>query len=298
MGRYPDVTFVEETQKIKGDSLIEFLAGHDAAITALDMLDAPLFKKLPELKIISKYGVGVDSIDLDAMAAAGVRLGWSGGHNKRSVAELVISMAIQLLRHLPKATAAMAEGKSGSGRQHVGRQLSNQTVGIIGCGYVGKDLSILLRAMGCEVLANDIKDFSEFYAAHSIKSVRLDELIQRSNVVTLHVPHNETTHNLMSAERLAAMRADAILINCARGGLIDEQALKTMLMDGRLAGAALDVFNKKKPDDQELLSLPNFIPTPHLGGSAIEAILAMGRAAIEGLENNRIPECGVFPDNY
>lgn len=298
MARYPDVTFVEETQKIKGDTLIEFLTGHDAAITALDLLDAPLFKNLPELKVVSKYGVGVDSIDLDAMAAAGVRLGWSGGHNKRSVAELVISMAIQLLRHLPKATAAMVEGKSGSGRQHVGRQLSNQTVGIIGCGYVGKDLSVLLRAMGCEVIANDIKDFSEFYAAHGIKSVGLDELIQKSNVVTLHVPHNETTHNLMSAERLTAMRQDAILINCARGGLVDEQALKTMLMDGRLAGAALDVFNKKKPDDQELLSLPNFIPTPHLGGSAIEAILAMGRAAIEGLENNRIPERGVFPDNY
>lgn len=298
LARYPDATFVEETQKIKGDSLIEFLAGHDHAITALDTLDAALFKKLPELKVISKYGVGVDSIDLDAMAAAGVRLGWSGGHNKRSVAELVISMAIQLLRHLPKATAAMVEGKSGSGRQHVGRQLSNQTVGIIGCGYVGKDLSILLRAMGCEVLTNDIKDFSEFYVSHGIKSVGLDELIQKASVVTLHVPHNETTHNLMSAERLSMMRNDAILINCARGGLVDEQALKEMLMDGRLAGAALDVFNKKKPDDQELLSLPNFIPTPHLGGSAIEAIMAMGRAAIEGLENNRIPERGVFPDNY
>ena len=208
LARYPDVTFVEETQKIKGDSLIDFLAGHDRAITALDMLDAALFEKLPELKVVSKYGVGVDSIDLDAMATAGVRLGWSGGHNKRSVAELVISMAIQLLRHLPKATAAMIEGKSGSGRQHVGRQLSNQTVGIVGCGYVGKDLAILLRAMGCEVLANDIKDFSEFYTLHGIKSVGLDELIQKSNVVTLHVPHNETTHNLMSAERLAMMRQE------------------------------------------------------------------------------------------
>ena len=295
---YPDVTFVEETQKLKGDQLIDFLSGHDRAITALDILDKALFERLPELKVVSKYGVGVDSIDLDAMAAAGVRLGWSGGHNKRSVSELVISMAIQLLRHLPKATAAMIEGKSGSGRQHVGRQLSGRTVGIIGCGYVGKDLAILLRAMGCEVLANDIKDLADFYDAHGIKAVGLDELIQRADIVTLHVPHNETTDNLMSAERLSLMRPDAILINCARGGLVDEQALKTMLMDGRLAGAALDVFNKKKPDDEALLSLPNFIPTPHLGGSAIEAIMAMGRAAIRGLEDNQLPERGVFPDNY
>lgn len=298
LARYPDATFVEETQKLKGDDLIAFLSGHDRAITALDNLDAELFAKLPELKVVSKYGVGVDSIDLDAMAAAGVKLGWSGGHNKRSVSELVISMAIQLLRHLPKSTAAMIEGKSGSGRQHVGRQLSGRTVGIVGCGYVGKDLANLLRAMGCDVLANDIKDFPEFYEAHGINAVGLDELVQQSDIVTLHVPHNDTTDNIMSAERLALMKNDAILINCARGGLVDEQALKNMLKDGRLAGAALDVFNKKKPDDQELLSLPNFIPTPHLGGSAIEAIMAMGRAAIDGLENNRLPERGVFPDNY
>lgn len=298
LARYPNVTFVEETQKLKGEDLIAFLAGHDRAITALDILDAELFAKLPELKVVSKYGVGVDSIDLDAMAAAGVKLGWSGGHNKRSVSELVISMAIQLLRHLPKATAAMIEGKSGSGRQHVGRQLSGRTVGIVGCGYVGKDLAILLRAMGCDVLANDIKDFPEFYEAHGINAIGLDELLQQSDIVTLHVPQNDTTDNIMSAERLSLMKKDAILINCARGGLVDEQALKDMLKDGRLAGAALDVFNKKKPDDQELLSLPNFIPTPHLGGSAIEAIMAMGRAAIDGLENNRLPERDVFPDNY
>lgn len=268
------------------------------AITALDKLDADLFARVPELKVVSKYGVGVDSIDLDAMADAGVRLGWSGGLNKRSVSELVISLAIQLLRHLPKATAAMVEGKTGSGRQHVGRQLSNRTVGIIGCGFVGKDLAVMLNAFGCKILAHDILDFPKFYAAHGIEAVELDELLARADVVTLHVPQNEMTDNLMSAERLALMREDAILINCARGGLIDEVALKEMLINGRLAGAALDVFNKKKPDDQELLSLPNFIPTPHLGGSAIEAVLAMGRGAIKGLENNRIPERGVFPDNY
>lgn len=298
MAKYDKVSFVEETQKIKGETLIDFLSGHDMAITALDKLDAELFARLPELKVVSKYGVGVDSIDLDAMAAASVRLGWSGGHNKRSVSELVISMAIQLLRHLPKATAAMIEGKSGSGRQHVGRQLSGRTVGIVGCGYVGKDLAVLLRAMGCDVLANDIKDFPEFYETHGINAVGLDELLRQSDIVTLHVPHNETTDNILSAARLAMMRSDAILINCARGGLVDEQALKERLIEGQLAGAALDVFNKKKPDDQELLSLPNFIPTPHLGGSAIEAIMAMGRAAINGLENNQIPERGVFPDNY
>jgi D-3-phosphoglycerate dehydrogenase len=107
--------------------------------------------------------------------------------------------------------------------------------------------------------------------------------------VTLHVPLDHTTRGLLDARRLALMSADAVLINTARGGIVDELALKTMLKEGRLAGAACDVFMQEPPDDLELLRLPNFLATPHIGGSSAEAVLAMGRAAIEGLDDNRLP---------
>ncbi|MDA1090643.1 MAG: phosphoglycerate dehydrogenase [Proteobacteria bacterium] len=293
--RYPAATFNDAGLKLAGDDLIEFLKGHDKAITALEVLNADAFQALPEITVFSKYGVGYDMIDLDAMAESGVKLGWTGGTNKRSVSELVISFAVQLLRHTPEASA---EVLGGTWRQHVGRQLSGRTVGIVGCGHVGKDLGVLLRAFGCTVLAHDILDFPEFYAEHNIQPVGLEQLLQESDVVTLHLPKDVTTLNILSAERLAQMKPDAIVINAARGGLIDEAALKAALKEGRLGAAALDVLAAEPPEDTELLNLPNVIVTPHLGGSAEEAILAMGRAAIDGLDQNRVPEKGVFPPGY
>jgi D-3-phosphoglycerate dehydrogenase len=293
--RFPGATFNDDGVKLAGGDLIAFLNGHDKAITALETLDADLFAALPEIKVFSKYGVGFDTIDLDAMTRAGVRLGWTGGTNKRSVSELVISFAVQLLRHTPRAGN---EVLGGTWRQHIGRQLSQCTVGIIGCGFVGKDLAVLLRAFGCRVLAHDILDFAEFYAEHGVEPMGLDDILKASDVVTLHLPIDDATRNILSAERLALMKPDAILINAARGGLIDEDALKAALMEDRLGGAALDVFAIEPPRDQELLELPNFIVTPHIGGSAEEAILAMGRAAIRGLDENRLPEKGVFPKGY
>ena len=293
--RYPNVTFNDEGRLLAGEELIDFLQGHEKVITALETLDAGVFAAVPELKTVSKYGVGCDSIDLDAMAEAGVSLGWTGGTNRRSVSELVIALAVQLLRHLPRARAEVLDGVW---RQHVGRQLSERTVGIVGCGHVGKDLGVLLRAFGCKVLAHDILDFPDFYSQNEIEPVGLEELLRQSDVVTLHLPLDETTANILSAERLALMKSDAVLLNTARGGLVDEDAMKEALKDDRLLGAAFDVFATEPPEDGELLNLPNFIVSPHIGGSAEEAILAMGRAAIEGLEKNQIPKRSVFPDNY
>lgn len=292
---YPEAIFNDDGLCLAGDDLTNFLSGAEKAITALEIFDTNIFTALPKLKIISKYGVGFDMIDLEAMAEFGVKLGWSGGTNKRSVSELVIAFAIQLLRHTPRASS---EAINGNWRQHIGRQLSQRTVGIIGCGYVGKDLAILLRAFGCRVLAHDIIDFPNFYNEHEILPVSLEELLKQSDVVTLHLPINDSTRNIISIKRLALMKSDAILINAARGGLIDENALKGALKNGRLGGAALDVFVMEPPQDFELLELDNFIVTPHLGGSAEEAILEMGRAAIKGLDENRLPKKGIFPKGF
>jgi phosphoglycerate dehydrogenase-like enzyme len=287
--RFPDATFNDAGVSLSGAALIAFLDGHDGAVTALEKLDGALFDALPRLKVIGKYGVGLDMLDLDAMRGRGIRLGWTGGVNRRSVSELVICMAIALLRHVLKGNL---EVRAGGWRQLQGRHLSERTVGIVGCGHIGKDLIPLLRAFGCTVLAHDIRDFPDFYARHGVKKVGLEELLTCADVVTLHLPLDASTANIISAERLALMRPDAVLINCARGGLVDEAALKAALKEGRLAAAGFDVFHGEPPADHELLKLPNLLATPHIGGSAEEAVLAMGRAAIAGLSNAEVPTPG------
>ena len=286
LSRYEHVTFNETGRQLEGDELVDFLRGHDKAITALELIDDYVLSRLPELKAIGKYGVGLDMIDLDAMRRHGKRLGWTAGVNRRSAAELALAFAIVMLRHVP---AANREVLAGTWRQHMGGLLSGRTVGIIGCGHIGKDLVRLLQPFECPILVNDILHYGDFYAEYGIEATDLDDLLRRADVITLHVPLDDSTRNILTAERLALVKPGAILINAARGGLVDETALKQAIKEKRLAAAAFDVFAEEPPKDTELLNLPNFLATPHIGGSAEEAILAMGRSAIRGLDESHIP---------
>jgi len=286
LARYSQVTFNDTGRQLERDSLIEFLSGHEKAITALEKMDDYVLSSLPELKVIGKYGVGLDMIDLDAMHQYGKKLGWISGVNRRSAAELTLVFAILMLRHI---IAANREVLTGTWRQHKGGLLSGRTVGIIGCGNIGKDLVKLLQPFGCSILVNDIRNYGDFYAEYDIKAIKLEELLAKADIVTLHLPLDKSTIGILNAERLALMKPSAILINAARGGLVNEKALKKLLKTKQLAGAAFDVFADEPPQDRELLNLPNFLATPHIGGSAEEAILAMGRAAIDGLENAKHP---------
>ena len=280
LAEFPNTTFNDSGISLKGEALTAFLAGHERAITALERLDDAILDTLPALRVVSKYGVGLDMIDLAAMSRRGIQLGWTAGVNRRSVSELVIAFAIALLRHVP---ASASEVRAGIWRQIEGRQLTGKTFGIVGCGHVGKDVVRLLHPYDCTVLVHDIRHFPDFYAEHGVEPVSLDSLLERSDVVSLHLPLDSSTEKIISAERLALMPAHAVLLNIARGGLVDEAALRSNLAAGKLAAAGFDVFVDEPPSDQELLSLPNFLATPHIGGSTREAILAMGRAAIRGL---------------
>jgi len=287
--KYPNVTFSESPSVLAGDALVALLRGHDRAIVGLERMDEPVLSQLPELKVISKYGVGLDGLDLGAIAARGIRLGWTGGVNRRSVSELTVAFAIALLHRVPECDVAM---RGGRWQTLVGRQLTGRTIGIVGCGFVGKDLVELLKPFGCRVLANDIRDYAAFYAAHGVEAVSLPVLLQAADIVSLHVPLDRTTSGMIGPAELAMMRPGAILINAARGGLVDEAALADALERGHLAGAAFDVFQMEPDANPRLLALPTFLGMPHIGGSTEEAQLAMGRAAIEGLENNRLPDEG------
>jgi phosphoglycerate dehydrogenase-like enzyme len=284
--RYPDVRFNDSDTTLSGPALVEFLTGCDRAIVALEKITGELLDAVPPLRVLAKYGVGCDNIDLRACAARGVRVGWTGGVNRRSVAELALSFMISLLRQVGPATALVREG---GWRQIVGRQLSDRVVGLIGLGHVGQEVVRLLAPFGCRVLATDIRDVSAFAFAHGVELVPLSTLLATADVVSLHVPLTAATRMMIDRAALGTMRPDAILLNTARGGLIDEGALLDALKGGQLAGAAIDVFATEPPVDVELARQPNVIATPHIGGSAAEAILAMGRAAIAGLENASDP---------
>ncbi len=280
--KYPDVTFSESAHVLQGAALVKLLRGHDRAIVGLERVDERVLSELPELKVISKYGVGLDRLDLDALARHGVKLAWTGGVNRRSVAELTLAFAIALLHRVPETSAGLRDGEF---NPLVGRQLTGRVVGIIGCGFVGKDLVSLLAPFGCRVLAHDIRNYPDFYAAHGVEPVGCDQLLAEADIVTLHVPLDDSTRGMIGAPELARMRKGACLINAARGGLVDEPALVEALSSGHLAGAAFDVFQVEPDANPELLALPTFLGTPHIGGSTAEAQLAMGRAAIAGLEH-------------
>lgn len=280
IARYPDARFNDEGASLKGDALITFLEGCEKAILALETVDDALLARLPGLKVISKFGVGLDSFDLAALKKRGVKLAWTPGTNSRSVAELALMAALALLRRLPETQADLSAGQW---RQLKGGTLTGRTVGLIGYGAVGRDLAALLAPFGVKLLAHD----PALTEAKGARLVPLDDLLRSCDVVSLHLPILPSTRGLLNAAKLALLKPGAILINTARGGLIDEAALLEALDAGRLAGAALDVFASEPPSDKRLLAHPKLLATPHIGGSTEEAILAMGRAAIAGLDSAR-----------
>jgi D-3-phosphoglycerate dehydrogenase len=287
--KYPNVTFVDPAQRLDGDALVAFLRGHERAIVGLERVGDRILDQVPELKVISKYGVGLDGIDVASLARRGIKLGWTGGVNRRSVAELTLAFAIALCHRVPECDVALRRGEW---QKVVGRQLTGKTVGIIGCGHVGQDLVRLLAPFDCRVLAHDIRDYPEFYAAHRVTPVSREELLRSSDVVTLHVPLDASTRGMISTVEIGLMRPGSFLINAARGGLVEESALADALERGHLGGAAFDVFEREPDANPRLTVLPTFLGTPHIGGAAVEAQLAMGRAAIEGLETARVPGGG------
>jgi D-3-phosphoglycerate dehydrogenase len=282
LARHPNARFNRTGHTLKGDDLIAFLRGHARAITGLERMDEAVFRAVPELRLVSKYGVGLDMLDLDAARRCGVAIRWTPGVNRQGVAELAVAMMIMLGRRvLPLAR----ETADGGWQQPVGRQLSSATVGIVGCGHVGKRVAEMCRAVGSTVIACDVLAYDEFYRAHDIRPVSLGELLRAADIVTLHVPLDASTRGMIGAREIALMKSSAFLLNTARGGIVDERALKRALLDGRLAGAAFDVYEREPPDDDELLQLPTVVPMPHIGASTEESVLAMGRAAIEGLSD-------------
>lgn len=278
--KFSNIRFNDEGRSLQGADLIGFLDGQVGAILALERLDSACIEALTSLKVVAKYGVGLDGIDTDALKRTGKTLSWTGGVNRRSVAELTLCFMIGLLRNVLVSSRQMSR------REWInmgGTDLSGKTIGIIGCGHIGSELLKLLSPFSCRLLVHDIRDVSGVCQAHGATVVSAEQVLRESDVVTIHIPYNKENHHFIGGHQMSQMKSSAILINTSRGGIVDEAALFSALTSGQLAGAAMDVFTTEPAIDSPLLDLQNFVGTPHIGGSSKEAILAMGRAAIDGL---------------
>jgi phosphoglycerate dehydrogenase-like enzyme len=280
---HPDAKY-HNRGHLNEDDLIEFLSGCDAAIIGFEPVTARVLDALPDLTVISKYGNGCETIDFHAMKRRGVRFGYTWGVNRLAVAELVMSMMIAGLRWVPPLNAAMRAGARPALRN--GRFLTNRVVGIHGCGHIGRELVRLLRPFDCEILACDIRDQSDFYRANNVTSVTFDELLERSEVLTLHLPITDRTRDLYSRDVLRRLRPGCVFINTCRGGIVDEDALLAQLDLGTPAAACFDVFGVEPAANDHLLRHPNMLATPHIGGSTEETRLILVRAALRGLREN------------
>ena len=277
---FPNSFFNESGQRLSGKELIEFISDADAAIVGVETINDSVLEHTPALKIISKYGVGLDSIDQESLKNRNISLGWNGGVNRRSVSELTLGFMLGLCRNIFRSGFKL---KNSDWDKDGGHQLSGKTIGIIGCGHIGSDVARLLSPFGCTLLVRDIVDKSDFCREQGAVEVSLDEVIEKSDIISLHVPLTELTRQMVNENFLRRMKATAFLVNTCRGEVVDQEALKNALSQKIIAGAALDVFAEEPPTDAEFLSLPNLMVTPHIGGNAKEAVEAMGRSAIDHL---------------
>ncbi|MEK9678874.1 MAG: phosphoglycerate dehydrogenase [Rhodospirillaceae bacterium] len=292
---YPDTKFKPVGPKFTKEELIAFCQGCDAAIIGLDPFDDEVLTALPDLKIISLCSAGTDHIDPAALKKHGVRMNWVPGINHIAVSEMAVSCMINILRNIHTQNRILHTGEWPADRRP-GTYLQGKTVGIHGCGHIGKEVVKRLKPFGVEILACDRLDFSEFYEEHGVRAVDQETLWAESEVISIHLSRNSTTIGLYSAEVLDKLRDGVYLVNTARGRMIDEKALCERLKSGKIAAAHLDVFEIEPVTEAlELFTLPNFMATPHIGSGAIEAFEAMSRSGIEGLKNNYIPEPGVYP---
>jgi len=225
----------------------------------------------PRLKVIVRAGVGVDNIDLPAATREGIVVMNTPAGNTTSTAEHTIAMMLALSRNVPQAAAALKSGRWDR-KKYTGTQLAGKALGIIGLGRIGQAVAHRARGLEMRVLGFDPFLSASRAAEQGIELMHdVDELVEQVDFLTVHTPLNEETRGIINAERISRMKKGVRIINCARGGIVDEQALAEALETGRVAGAALDVFVQEPPTDDRLIKLPNVVATPHLGASTEEA---------------------------
>ena len=262
-------------------------------IRSATQIDAEALAAAPELKVVARAGVGLDNVDIKAATQAGVMVVNAPTSNIISAAELTIGHILSLARHIPAAHASLAAGEWKRSK-YTGTELFEKTVGIIGLGRIGALIAARLQAFGVEIVAYDPYITATRAQQLGATLLSLDELLATSDFVTIHMPKTAETTGMIAAPQLARMKTSAYVINVARGGLVDEDALYDALVAGEIAGAGLDVFVSEPPAETKLLSLPNIVVTPHLGASTDEAQekagVSVALSVKQALEGDLVPD--------
>ena len=263
-----DVRSVDGTDR---PALLSAIAEANAILVrSATKVDAEALAAAPRLQVVARAGVGLDNVDVKAATAAGVMVVNAPTSNIISAAELTVGHILSLARHIPAAHSSLAGG-AWKRSSYTGVELYEKTVGIIGLGRIGALITARLQAFGVNVIAYDPYVTSARAQQLGVQPVSLDELLEQSDFITIHMPKTPETTGMIGAEQLARMKSTAFIVNVARGGLIDETALEDALRNRTIAGAGLDVFVTEPPLESPLLALPNVIVTPHLGASTDEA---------------------------
>ncbi len=268
------VTYNPTGKPLSSPEVAALIAGVDGYIAGLDIIDRAALEKADRLKVIARYGVGVDQVDLEAAREKGIIVTNTPGANSVSVAELALGLMLALARQIPEAVQSVQQGKW---PRYAGVSLEGKTVGILGLGAIGKQLARRLAGFDCTILAYDPFADENFVEEYRIELAPMDMLIARSDFVSLHLPLLPETRGLVNDAFLARMKKGAFLINTTRGEVIDEAALLRALESGHLRGVGLDAFTVEPPDTSNpLLHLPQVIATPHLGAQTDGATSNMG----------------------
>jgi phosphoglycerate dehydrogenase-like enzyme len=272
------VIYNPESRALTAAELVKLVPGCDGFIAGLDDIDASVIAAADKLKVIARYGVGYDKVDLKAAKAKGIAVTNTPGANSVSVAELTVGFMLSLARNIPAASAAC---KKGEWPKLSGVGLEGKTVLIVGLGAIGREVALRLKPFGCRLSAHDPFADRNFAKTNGVELGELDALVPRADFITLHCPVLDSTRDMVNAAFLAKVKKGAFLVNAARGELVVEADLVAALKSGKLRGAALDALRNEppKPDDP-LVRLDNVICTPHTGAHADTATNAMGRMAL------------------
>ena len=265
-----DATLVDDAPRL----LAEAARAEAVVVRNRTQVRGDLLAALKRCKVVGRLGVGLDNIDLAACESRGMQVIPATGANALSVAEYVVATAMLLLRGAYQSTAAVAEGRWPRTPLSNGRETAGKTLGLVGFGSIGQLTASLARALGMQVAAFDalMDDDHPAFAEHGVRCAGLDEVIAMSDVVSLHVPLVDGTRGLFSAERIASMKRGAVLVNTARGGIVDEVALAAALKSGQLGGAAIDVFGDEPlAASPHFQGCPNLLLTPHIAGVSAES---------------------------
>lgn len=283
------------------EELIARLADVDGALLGVDPVTRRVIEAAPRLRVISRQGVGTDSVDLVACSERGIIVTTTPNTSTASVAELAISLMLALLRKIPQSNRLVKEDKWS---RLLGGELTGKTIGLVGFGRIAQETARKLSGFEPVILYHDpYRPPLEVEQALKAHYVPLDELFQKADILSLHSALNDSTRRLINARTLALMKPGAILINTARGGLVDEQALAEALRGGKIAGAAADVFEREPPTGSPLIDadqpLDNFIAAPHIGAFTAEANIRVAVASaqnlVDGLAGKR-PASTVNPE--